>query len=361
MSHKIYFRADATTQMGYGHFVRTLALADMLKDDFDCTFFTVTPTEYQIGEMKNVCPYIALEEPTKLDYFLDCLTGDETVVLDNYFYTSHYHKQIKEKGCRLVCIDDTHDTHYVADIVINHATGLNRSLFDVEPYTELRTGLNWSLLRKEFLQSFTRKQRTLKDVFVCLGGADAKNITQKAIAAALQLKDENTRGFKNKEDVAATMQPTADFNVQVVLGDGYPFWEKIHETYQNNPSVVFHKNLTARQMVDLMSKCRIGVVSASGLLWETQQVGLPVIYGYYATNQMDICRNNRTIGHSMCADNYETSSIDRLSALMQQLYALDVEKIQTHAETVSSNYKALFKSRVTSRRASLSDCDQYFQ
>ena len=40
---KIYFRADASATIGYGHFIRTLALADMLKDDFDCTFFSAGP------------------------------------------------------------------------------------------------------------------------------------------------------------------------------------------------------------------------------------------------------------------------------------------------------------------------------
>lgn len=52
---KIYFRADAGAEIGYGHFIRSLALAYMLKDDFDCTFFTVEPTPYQIGEMEKVC------------------------------------------------------------------------------------------------------------------------------------------------------------------------------------------------------------------------------------------------------------------------------------------------------------------
>ena len=32
---KIYFRADAGAEIGYGHFIRSLSLADMLKDDFD--------------------------------------------------------------------------------------------------------------------------------------------------------------------------------------------------------------------------------------------------------------------------------------------------------------------------------------
>ena len=55
---KIYFRADASATIGYGHFIRTLALADMLKDDFDCTFFTCHPTSYQVSEMEKVCPFI---------------------------------------------------------------------------------------------------------------------------------------------------------------------------------------------------------------------------------------------------------------------------------------------------------------
>ena len=38
---KIYLRADASAAIGYGHFIRTLALADMLKDDFDCTFLSL--------------------------------------------------------------------------------------------------------------------------------------------------------------------------------------------------------------------------------------------------------------------------------------------------------------------------------
>ena len=50
---KIYFRADAGPEIGYGHYIRSLALADMLKDDFDCTMFTQTPTEYQYNEAKQ--------------------------------------------------------------------------------------------------------------------------------------------------------------------------------------------------------------------------------------------------------------------------------------------------------------------
>ena len=74
---KIYFRADASATIGYGHFIRTLALADMLKDDFDCTFFTCHPTSYQVSEMEKVCPFIPLQEETHSADFLSHLQGDE--------------------------------------------------------------------------------------------------------------------------------------------------------------------------------------------------------------------------------------------------------------------------------------------
>ena len=94
MKKKICFRADAGVQTGYGHFIRTLALADMLKDDFDCVFYTVDPSPYQLQELQKVCPCVTLKAETRLEDFLDCLEGTETVVLDNYFYTSDYQQAI---------------------------------------------------------------------------------------------------------------------------------------------------------------------------------------------------------------------------------------------------------------------------
>ena len=77
MKKRILFRADANVQIGYGHFVRTLALADMLKDDFECVFYTQEPTEYQRQAVGEVCDLVALpSDETKLDVFLSCLSGN---------------------------------------------------------------------------------------------------------------------------------------------------------------------------------------------------------------------------------------------------------------------------------------------
>ena len=74
---KIFFRADAGAQIGYGHFIRTLALADMLRDDFDCTFLTQSPSEYQQKEVEKVCPLVALpSDDSKFEKFIDCSSAD---------------------------------------------------------------------------------------------------------------------------------------------------------------------------------------------------------------------------------------------------------------------------------------------
>ena len=94
---KVCLRADASDRIGYGHFIRTLALADMLKDDFDCTFFTKSPNAFQKDELQKVCRLVELpSDDSKYDEFLDYLSGAEIVVLDNYFYTSVYEKAIKD-------------------------------------------------------------------------------------------------------------------------------------------------------------------------------------------------------------------------------------------------------------------------
>ena len=130
---RIFFRADASPTIGYGHYIRSLALADMLKQDFDCTMFTQMPTDYQLREVQSVCSIRYLSDTdAKFDEFLDKLHGDEIVVLDNYFFTTDYQRAIKSKGCKLVCIDDMHDKYFVADAIINSApTQVRPSVTDI--------------------------------------------------------------------------------------------------------------------------------------------------------------------------------------------------------------------------------------
>lgn len=258
---KIFFRADAGAQIGYGHFVRTLALADMLRDDFECTFFTVSPSPYQIGEMEKVCDFVVLEEETGFEDFLNFLHGDEIVVLDNYFFTTEYMRQIKDRGCGLVCVDDMHNRHYVADVVINHGLA-NPSVFDVEPYTKLALGLDYALLRKPFL-TYSGSRREKNHWFVSFGGSDFDNMTAKFVS------------YLDQDPTVA--------GITVVIGDAYMYRDSLDAFHK----IEIKKNLTASQMKDEMSRSEYAVVPSSTVCLEALACGCKIASGFFVGNQSE--------------------------------------------------------------------------
>lgn len=301
---KIIFRADADSEIGYGHFIRSLALADMLKYNFDCYFATIHPTAYQLNEIAETCEYLSL--PAGHDHFecfLSLLHGDEIVVLDNYFYNTDYQRKIRAKGCRLVCIDDMHDKHYVADVVINHTPGLFASMFSIEPYTRLYLGADYLLMRKPFREvcekAVKKSCNDAKAVFVCFGGADE---------------------FKLTLQVAEILLEHTNFRVNAVVGNSF----SVSDDLLSDDRIVLYKNLSSTEMVDLIEKCCFAVVSASSVFFEVCCVRKPIISGYYVDNQIEVASFIEQEGLGMNCGNF-----------LDNLHKKIVQKIQLLDSTVS--------------------------
>ena len=320
MKRKLFFRADASVQIGYGHFVRTLALAEMMKDDFECTFFTANPSDSQIDELKRVCSYVVLPENTKFDDFLSFLSGDEIVVLDNYFFTSDYQRRIKEKGCKLITFG-TNDRHYYADVLINYAES-DSTIFDAENYTQFKLGIDWVILRKEFrfLNSISHPQTNR--IVVCYGGTDQFCLTEKTV------------------DVIQGL--ALPYNVDVVASErfGKERLEKLHQK-----GVCCHVNASASEMVDLFGKCDCLISSASTIAHEGLACRLPVLCGYYVDNQKRMydyfISENLVVGLSnMLSDSFESLLSDSL---------INIEKYKSKIRPfkygdVKQRYYSLFTS-----------------
>ena len=270
---KIYFRADAGPEIGYGHYIRSLALADMLKQDFDCTMFTQLPTKYQIHEAKDICSIVALpSDNNKFGKFLDYLQGDEIVVLDNYFYDTDYQRAIKSKGCKLVCIDDVHDRHFVADHIINSAPDVDVSCYDVVPQAQLHLGLDYIMMRKPFRQATHRiyNSRLRKSIFVCFGGSDEHDVTYNACRVLLQ---------------------QTDLPIHAVVGGHYNGLERLQSLDTSRVSVL--QNLNAQQMVELMGEAVFAVVPFSTTFYEACCTRTPVITGYDVNNQLCMAHSEK--------------------------------------------------------------------
>ncbi len=314
MKKRIVFRADANAQIGYGHFIRSLALADMLKDDFDCVFFTTEPSQYQIDELDKVCRFVVLHEEGKFEDFVNCLDGTEIVVLDNYFFTTAYQQEIRAKGCKLVCIDDMHDKHYVADAIINHGP-VTPNQFDCEPYTLLYLGDKYKLLRKPFLSPAPTKARN-NVALVNLGGADPYRLTDKIISLLLQVSNR--------------------YEIVVILGD------TVYLSEESRQRVKVRSRLSAEEMAELFESSAFGILPASTVSIEAASRGLPMMIGYQVDNQEEGYKKSAKEGKFIPLGNLHQLTKEKLAQAISSLDGFrPVVPDNTH---IQSNFLNVFKS-----------------
>lgn len=273
---RIYFRADGNAKLGLGHITRSLALADMLKEFFEIFFIIQEPSEQVVAQIQEVTSNVIILPKT--ENYLDeagyiaqkYLTGKEIVVLDGYHFQTEYQKIIKNTGVKLVCIDDLHAWHFVADMVINHAGGVKESNYSCEPYTKLCLGLEYALLRKPFLEAAKQERviEKIENVFICFGGSDPHNFTEKALKACIE-----AQVFKE---------------IHVVVGSAYTHFESLKNLSFQEKNVFLYKNLNAEILCEVMQKCHVGIVPASSIAYECLAVGMYLIVGYYTENQKAI-------------------------------------------------------------------------
>lgn len=279
MKRRVIFRADGNYLKGYGHFVRCLGLADIIKDDFECVFATQTPTAYQIQEINKVCEkYITLDcGQVNSSQFLRFINVNDIVVLDDYDYTKEYQLIIRSLGCKVVLIDDFNHKEYVCDALINNIPGFKEESFKKEPYTKLYLGTDFALLRKEFLNPEIRKIEKLKNIaFISFGGADFYNLSMKYVDFVKRIN--------------------SDVEINVLVGDAYKHYEEL-SSFDN---INVFKNINATDVISLIAKSTICIVPASSLLNEVAAIGSSIILGYFTENQLQPYRyfvdNNLAIG-----------------------------------------------------------------
>jgi len=317
MKGKLKIRADAGAEIGYGHIMRCISLAHMLKNDFEIHFYSMNLPENLHKEIESESWKIY--EIDEEEDFLSTLNDNEIVVIDGYHFDSDYQKEIKKKGSILVCIDDFHAQHFYADLVINHAPGITEDQYEGEPYTKYLLGPGYALLRPEFLESNgikSRKNRNeIKHLFICFGGSDAKNLTCNILE----------------------WLPVENFEVTVVVGSAYTHIDELNEVInkRNDLRIKVKRSLTAKEIRKEMIQADLGIVPSSGILFEVLSTKLPVITGFYTENQKDVYEGFVKMGSVIGSDEFQKKKLQDI--LTKVSYKNTTTNFQSQHDIIDNN------------------------
>ncbi|MCJ7654106.1 MAG: UDP-2,4-diacetamido-2,4,6-trideoxy-beta-L-altropyranose hydrolase [Dehalococcoidia bacterium] len=283
MIGNLIIRVDASTQMGTGHLMRCLALAQAWKDTGGkVTFITACQSsdllqrpreeDFELHVLSHPYPDAGDWEHTK-----NILAAHPSawVVLDGYHFDEAYQQAVKETGHRLLVIDDmAHLKHYYADIVLNQNLHAEQVHYSCEPYARLLLGTHYVLLRREFLawKNWKRKiPKIARWVLVTLGGGDPENHTLKVIQAL------------QKVDMPG-------LEAIVVVGASNPHVDVL-ESAISQSQIPIRLICNAGNMPELMAWADMAISTAGSTVWELMFVGLPALLIVAADNQEPIARS----------------------------------------------------------------------
>ncbi|MBD2113948.1 MULTISPECIES: UDP-2,4-diacetamido-2,4,6-trideoxy-beta-L-altropyranose hydrolase [Cyanophyceae] len=308
---QVLFRADASTQIGTGHVMRCLALAQACLAEGGQAHFLMgcegaTLAQRLTGEGVAVSygsvPWASEADAQNTIALAKDLQAD-WVIVDGYHFGAEYQKWLKDVGTKLLVLDDYgHATHYWADIVLNQNITAEEEIYaNRESYTKLLLGTRYALLREEFWpwRSWKRQITPIASkVLVTLGGSDPSNITLAVIQALQKAEIAELEAVV----VAGASNPHCSELAQAVKG-----WEK---------SITLKQNVT--NMPELMAWADLAITAGGSTCWETAFMGLPSMAIPLVENQTAIVKTLSSLDAVVSISSHEAFEINSFAHCLEK-------------------------------------------
>lgn len=271
---KIFLRANGNNNIGLGHIMRLESIELMLKNHFECIYILREEDIEAVSILKNKK---IITIPIQNDLLSEsnwittnCLTGKELIVLDGYNFNTEYQNNLKKYCLKMVFIDDIQNYHYVADLIINHSEGLTKERFSAELYSKILLGIDYCILRPDFLNQAknNKKKSPNNNVLLCMGGADPDNITLNILNEILP------------------EWPSYQFNV--ILGGANSNIDSIQSFAKDFQNVKIYQNLNAPEVAEIMNSNSIAILPPSTVSLEYLCSGGSLYTYKIADNQTSI-------------------------------------------------------------------------
>lgn len=324
---KIALRVDASSQIGTGHFMRCLSLADALRERGAHTRFVSRHLpEHLRSKLAKKGHEFALLDTDKNNLALDELThaswlgvsqaqdaadsiqalSDEKwdwLIVDHYAMDSRWETVSRQTANKILVIDDIADRQHDCDVLLDqnlYADMETRYFGKVSAHCQLLLGPRYALLRDEFRKLHEQvKPRSgpVKRVLVFFGGVDADNYTGHAIEALSQIDISN-------------------LHVDVVIGAQHPFRKHIEAACKQRG---FFCHVQTDKMAELMAEADLAIGAGGSACWERCCLGLPALLVSLADNQINIAKALDLIGACIYVGTFKTASTEIMRGVVDRL------------------------------------------
>ena len=273
MAWTVVFRADASSEIGFGHLVRCLSLAAAVEALGGKAAFVCRRHD---GAARGRVPHRLVELPDEIDEAEDAARtcaaapGASAIVVDHYGLGAAWWSAVAQHH-RLAVIDDCtrQGLDPLADVVINQNPGIG-----AEDYPGVRlvlAGPHHALLRSAFPEERDEERPAaarVERILVTLGGADPNDATSLVLEALRAVK--------------------GAFEIDLVVGPGFRHAEAVATRAGRDARIRIHRDVA--NLAPLMARADLAVTGGGTTLYELACVGLPAVAIEIADNQAVVCR-----------------------------------------------------------------------
>jgi len=298
----IAIRVDSSHQIGIGHLMRCLTLANELRKQSDVEVFFVsrkadgnaeekiTDASFEYVELEtgvdapisylNHGNWLRASQHSDAEEFKSALNRRgincvDFVIVDHYGIDHLWHKQIKSFTKKIFVIDDLGDRLLDCDYLLDQTYSCKADKYKTLVSSECHQflGSKYALLRPEF--EGLRVARTNKNsLLVMFGGTDPDNLTLKALNVIENI-------------------PYLD-KINVVLSDSAKNLVEVSTYCQSRDLISLHKS--PNNIAMLMAESKLAIGAAGTTSWERCAAGLPTVVVIQAFNQREIASSLQKAG-----------------------------------------------------------------
>lgn len=304
-------RCDASAEMGGGHAVRCLALADALvQAGWRATFagrretVETVPAIARSGHGWWELSGAAESEPSMLR--ARALEGCDALIVDHYARGADFESSLRGWAARIVAIEDMPSRPHDCDVLLDPTPGRKSKNYSalLPARCELLLGPHYALLRSQFAAarrvSLRRRAKPHKParLFVNLGATDPANLTAVVL-----------------DGIAAS---GLSLSVDVAIGSGAPHLSAVRERAK---AVGADLHVDADDMASLMADADLAVGAAGSSSFERCCMGLPSLIVIAADNQRQIAAALTEAGAAASLGEASGLRSERIAAALRKVSA----------------------------------------